>query len=227
MPNEDVGTAPVSNKRIFVYGAGGHGKVVADILLASGKAVVTGFVDDDPALQGAQVLGLPVVGNDDWLRAQAHAGPIAVALGIGANQARRKVAESCQAAGIEILTPIHPAATVARSVKLGRGTVVMAEAVLNADARVGLGVIVNTGAVVEHDVVIGDYAHLSPNSAMGGASSMGELSHLGLGASVLPGIKIGSGATVGAGAVVTRNVPNRVVVVGVPARLLQKGAPAT
>jgi sugar O-acyltransferase (sialic acid O-acetyltransferase NeuD family) len=205
---------------IFVYGAGGHGKVVADILLA-GNTNVSGFVDDSPALKGTQVLGLPVLGNGAWLEEKARAGPLAIALGIGANQARCAVAKRCESAGIEILVAIHPAAFVSPSARLGKGTVVMANAAINAEALLGLGVIVNTGAVVEHDVIIGDYAHVSPNSTMGGAAGLGTMSQLGIGATILPGIKVGEGTMVGAGAVVIRDLPSGIVVAGVPAKPLK------
>ena len=139
---------------------------------------------------------------------------VAIALGVGESRGRQLLAERCFAWGIEILTLVHPDATVSRAAELGQGTVVTAGAVINPDARVGAGVIVNTLAVVEHDVEIGDYAHVAPNAAMGGA-----FSHLGLGAVVLEGISIGSHTIVGAGAVVVGNLPDRVVAIGVPARI--------
>lgn len=205
-------------RRIYVYGAGGHGKVVADLLLAAGLPVA-GFVDDCPFQKGSTVLSLPIAGTGEWLRAQENKEAMAVALGIGDNLARQAVAERCRSWGFEIATAIHPRATVSSSAQMGAGTVVMGGAVINADARLGLGVIVNTGAVVEHDCLVGDYAHLSPNAALGGAARLGPLSHVGLGAVVLPGVAVGSESVIGAGAVVVRNVPDRVVATGVPARV--------
>lgn len=207
---------------IYVYGAGGHGKVVADILLSAGEGGVAGFVDDDERRWGSEVLGLPVRGGGEWLRREATNAPLSVALGIGENAVRQSVAGRCRALGLELITPIHPSATVARSAHLGAGTVVMAGARINPDAFVGEGVIVNTGAVVEHDTFVGDYAHLSPNAAMGGAARLGARAHLGLGAVVLPGVEVGSGAVIGAGAVVARNVPEGVVAFGVPARVRRR-----
>ncbi len=206
---------------IYVYGASGHGKVVADILLAA-KLPVKGFIDDDPARQGGKLLGLPVAGEGDWLRRKAKSTGIGVALGIGDNHARRAVAERCLGWGLRLVTAIHPAAAVARSARLGPGTVVMAGAAINPDARLGAGVIVNTGAVVEHDCIVGDYAHLSPNAALGGAAQVGNFAHLGLGAVVLPGIGVGSETIVGAGAVVVRQIPDGVIAVGVPARVQRR-----
>lgn len=203
---------------IYVYGAGGHGKVVADIMLASGATVV-GFIDDTYTI-GTIVLGLPVLGNGAWLIEQTC--PKLVALGIGDNAARKKVAERCLAAGLELLVAVHSSAVVARSVQLGAGTVVMANAVINPDARLGLGVIVNSAAVVEHDVVIGDYSHISPQSAMGGEARIGLLSQLGIGATILPRVSVGSSVIIGAGAVVLHDVPDGHVVAGVPARPLKR-----
>jgi sugar O-acyltransferase (sialic acid O-acetyltransferase NeuD family) len=209
----------VKSRRILVYGAGGHGKVVADIFICRGEGEFAGFVDDREHLWGNKVIGLPVLGNGEWLREEALHLRIAVAFGIGDNRSRQLLADRCSQCGIEILTLIHPAATVSPSAQLGRGTVVMAGAIVNPDARVGAGVIVNTGSVVEHDVEIGDYAHVAPNSTMGGASRLGACSHLGLGAAVLQGIHIGVHTMVGAGAVVVENLPDRVVAMGVPARI--------
>lgn len=205
--------------RTFVYGASGHGKVVLDILLASG-AIVDGFIDDGRA-PGTLVLGLAVAGGGDWLTAEAQKGDVAIALGIGDNAARRRVFERCRAAGASFVTAIHPRATVARSAHIGEGTVLMAGAVVNPDAVVGIGAIVNTGAVIEHDCVMGDFSHVSPNAALGGAARVGELTHVGLCASVLPCTSVGKRSIVGAGAVVARDLPDDVVAVGVPARVLK------
>jgi len=206
---------------VFVYGAGGHGKVVADILLAGGHHEIRGFVDDNESLFGSTLMGLQVVGGAEQLRSEASA-KVGVALGIGDNRARQKLAGLCRSLGVEIVTAIHPSATVSRSANLQQGTVVMAEAVINPCAELGFGVIVNSGAVIEHDVLIGDYAHVSPNAVMGGESRLGTLSHLGLGAVILPRVAVGSGTVIGAGAVVTRDIPDNIIAVGVPARVRRK-----
>jgi sugar O-acyltransferase (sialic acid O-acetyltransferase NeuD family) len=203
---------------VVIYGCGGHGKVVADILLAAGRAVL-GFLDDGrPA--GNKVLGLPVLGDIGWIKGRE----VAVALGVGDNAQRRKLAERLESAGVTLISAVHPTAAVAASVRVEPGVVVMANAVVNAEARLGKGAIVNSGAVVEHDCDVGAFAHLSPNSALGGAARVGDGAHLGLGAMVLPGLSVGANAVVGAGAVVIHPVEPFHIAVGVPARSLNKRA---
>jgi sugar O-acyltransferase (sialic acid O-acetyltransferase NeuD family) len=202
----------MSDRPLVVIGAGGHGKVVADALMAAGERVA-GFIDDaKPA--GTNVLGLPVLGGTDWL----HEHRPRVALGIGNNQARATAAEACDRAGCALVTVVHPRAVVAPSAVVEAGTVVMALAVVNADARIGRGVILNTSCIVEHDCVVGDFAHVSPGSAMGGGCRVGALAQLGIGATMRPYTAIGERSLVGAGAVVVAEIPADTVVKGVPAR---------
>lgn len=207
-------------QRVVVYGAGGHGKVVADAARSVRRYEVIGFIDDDPAKAGAIVVGLPVLGGGDWLRAEAVRTPIGVALGIGPNAARRTVAERCEAWGGDLIVVVHRRAVVARSARLAAGVVVMAGAIVNPDAVLGRGAIVNTGAVVEHDLIVGEWAHISPNATTGGEARIGAFAHIGLGATVLPGVTVGDRAIVGGGAVVIRDVPEGATVAGVPARAL-------
>ncbi len=202
-------------ERVVVYGASGHGKVVADIVTARGD-VLLGFVDDDETMASRVVGGVPVLGSGEW--AVAHRETVRVALGIGANRARRRVGERLLASGVTLHSAIHPRATVAGSARVGDGTVIMAGAVVNADAILGSGVIVNSNATIEHDNVIGDWAHVSPGAALGGNVVLGEESHVGLGAVVLPGVRVGRFCTVGAAAAVARDVADGVVTMGVPAR---------
>ncbi len=124
--------------RIFVYGAGGHGKVVADILISKKEKRFAGFVDDRDQLTGTEVVGYPVLGNGNWLHKQTTKHAVAVVLGVGNNCNRRQLAERCAGWGVQILTAIHRAAVVASSAELGRGTVVMGGAVINSDAMLGL-----------------------------------------------------------------------------------------
>ena len=208
-----------------MYGAGGHGKVVADLLVSRGEKEFAGFVDDREELWGAKVMGFAVLGSGEWLQWEAGSARIAIALGVGDNTSRHRIAESCAYWGAEILTVVHPRAAVSRAARVGRGSVVMANAIVNVDAVVGGGVIVNSGAVVEHDVEVGEYAHVAPNAAMGGGSSLGAFSHLGIGASVLPCVHIGARSVVGAGAVVVRNLPDEVVAIGIPARIHRQDRP--
>lgn len=199
---------------IHVYGSGGHGKVVADAAMAAGFDV-RGFIDDGREPSQAGPLGLPVMGDGVWLEQQSGA---RVALGIGNNRMRHAVAERLLAAGLKLVTVIHPRATVAGSATLAEGTVVFAGAVVNPDAAIGRGAIINTSAIVEHDCVVGAFAHVAPNAAMGGGSHLEARAWLGIGATLIHGGVVGGDSIIGAGAAVVRNIPAGVVAVGVPAR---------
>ncbi len=199
---------------VVVFGASGHGKVVCEILTASG-VVVLGFVDDEPSRTGTTLLGLPVLGTSAWLEGKQAE----VALGVGDNLARERVVERIIRAGGTLRTAIHPHASVSPSAIVGDGTAVMARAVINADASLGRAVIVNTAAVIEHDVVVGDFAHVSPNATMGGGARLGRSSQLGIGGTMLPRVCVGDMTIVGGGAVVPRDLPANVIAMGVPARV--------
>lgn len=207
----------------IIYGASGHGKVVADILQACGTEI-EGFIDDDP-LKSGEMFGLRILGDAKYLVERAGRGPISVALGIGDNLARSVVAERCVTVDARLLTAVHPSATVAASAKIAPGVVIMAHAVVNADAVIERGAIINTGAIVEHDCRVGNFAHLSPKVAIGGHVEIGDLSWLGIGVAVIPKVKVGTGSIVGAGATVLTDVENWVVAIGTPARILRKLEP--
>ena len=205
---------------ILIYGAGGHGKVVADIAQLMGYELA-GFIDDDDARAGQVFYGAPVLAWSALRGDKAHTAEVALAL--GDNGVRAQVQARLREDRFTVATLIHPHATIAATARIGEGTTIMAGAVVNPDAVVGEGAILNTGCVVEHDCILGNHVHLSPGVALGGGVQIGARTHLGLGAVALPQIKIGHDVTVGAGAVAHRNVPDGVTVVGVPARVVRKG----
>jgi sugar O-acyltransferase (sialic acid O-acetyltransferase NeuD family) len=205
----------------IVYGARGHGRVVADTLLAL-RANVIAFVDDDAKLRDTVQLGVEVR-DFDWLRAHNTDG-LLVALAVGDNVVRRDLFEKCTRVGLSLGTVVHERAVVSSYASVARGTVILAGAVVNANASVGEGAIVNTGAIVEHDVIVGPFAHVSPNAVLAGGARLGELSHLGAGAVVRDDTCVGSRTTIGAGAVVTKHIGDGVVAFGVPARVRREAS---
>jgi sugar O-acyltransferase (sialic acid O-acetyltransferase NeuD family) len=216
MPSSPLAT--VSERRVVVYGAGGHARVVADVATCLGHDVI-GLVDDllpPGSLRGEYA----VLGSSAWLRGKA--GELAVALGIGDNKIREETFLECLRAGVACPAFVHPAATVAASARLSDGCIVMAGAIINPGAALDPGVIVNSGSVVEHDCQVGRFAHISPNATLTGAARLGAFAHLGAGATVLPGIEIGENSIIGAGAVVVTAVPAGVVAFGVPARVVRE-----
>ncbi len=200
---------------ILVLGAGGHGKVVADILCCQGKPVV-GFLDDDATLWGTTRLGLPILGA---IVTYADHAPGGLILGVGNTAARTEIV---QRLGARVSTlwcnAIHPRATVARSARLGRGVAVMAGAIVNPEAVLGDHSVVNTGATVDHECMLGDFAHVGPGAHLAGGIRVGREAFIGIGASVMPNLSIGDRAIVGAGSVVIADVPCGVIVKGIPAR---------
>lgn len=206
-------------QKVVVVGAGGHGKVVADILkLTLKQGSILGFIDDNETARGSTVAGLPVLGGISELLELSRANPAIVAvIAIGDNAVRQKKAEEMGELGIGFTKAIHPGAVVAPGVTIGEGTVIMAGAVINTDTVIGRHVIINTSSSVDHDCVIKDFVHISPGSHLGGGVLVGEGAQVGIGAVALPYRRVGEGALVGAGAVVVKDIPPGVVAKGIPA----------
>lgn len=192
---------------MYLYGASGHGRVIKEIIEASG-GVVRAFIDDNMAVD--RVADLEVLHSATGLH------PLIVS--IGSNAARRRVAERT---GGPFGMAVHPAAVVSPSARIGEGTVVMAGAVINAGAVVGRHCIVNTGASIDHDCVVADFCHIAPHAALCGGVHVGEETLIGVGASVIPCINIGRRCTVGAGATVINHIKDDMTVVGTPAKCLK------
>ena len=203
---------------VVIIGAGGHGRVMADVVRCQGGCEVAGFLDDALELQGTtSPVGVPIIGRtalDDI--AGCGAGSFIVA--IGSNRIRAMLFERCLDAGLTPWLAVHPSAVIAQSAEIDDGTQVVAQVVVNPGARVGRNVILNTACTIDHDCTVADHAFIAPGVNLGGEVTVGERAFVGIGASVLPGITIGAGATVGGGAVVIADVPPAATVVGVPAR---------
>jgi sugar O-acyltransferase (sialic acid O-acetyltransferase NeuD family) len=211
--------------KVVGLGAGGHAKVILDILSFYDQFEVVGLTNADPATVGRSVLGVPILGGDDILprlRAEGVSGAFVGVGSVGDCRLRRKLFDLASSLGFEMIQVIHPDATVARSARMGQGDVVMAGAVLNPDTLLGDNVIVNTAAHVDHDCVLGDHVHVAPGAHLSGGVVVETCAHIGIGATIIQGIRIGAGALVGAGTVVLRDVPPNVTVFGVPARLIER-----
>jgi UDP-perosamine 4-acetyltransferase len=211
---------PSSGKKLFVVGGGGHAKVVIDVARSAGWVVVAAF---DPQSRIA-ILGVPVLGSDDAIAGFIRdTGVRNAVIAIGDNRLRRQLAEKVRSLGCTTPAIVHERAWISSTAEIALGVVVMAGAVVNADARVGEDTIINTMAVIEHDCVLGLAVHAAPRSVMGGTCTFGDGTLFGIGATSRPGIKIGRYAVIGAGSVVVSNIRSGVTVAGNPAKeLVQK-----
>lgn len=206
------------NFPVYILGAGGHGRVVLELIRSLGYDVV-GFTDPDRELWGKEIQGIPVIGGDDEIFKKPTKG-VALAMGMGGvgdNSPRMKLYQSLSSRGFVFPCFSHPSAMVSESARLGNGTVVMAGAVVQAGCLLGENVIINTGALVDHDCRIEDHAHIAPGAVLSGGVSIGCGAHIGAGAVVIQGIRIGERALVAAGAVVVKDVKQGSMVMGVPA----------
>ncbi len=198
--------------RLVIIGAGGHGKVIADIALKNGYKDIS-FLDDNAK---GECLSFPIIGTSEKLT-NLNDGKTDFIIAVGDNSIRQKIAEKYDVNWVSL---IHTSAIIATNVEIGKGTVVMAGAIINPDAQIGEHCIINTGAIIEHDNVIENYVHISPNAALGGTVAVGESTHIGIGATVKNNIKICGDSIIGAGAVVVKNLDEVGVYVGVPSKKL-------
>lgn len=195
-----------------VYGASGHAKVIIGIL-KSRKLKIHHIIDDNKLI--TKIFNYPVVHEVDSQTIKKK-----TIISIGNNKMRKRVANKLDSAIYQAVS--HTSAIIDATVQMGDGTVVMANAAINADAIIGRHCIINTAAVVEHDCILEDFVHISPNAVLAGGVVVGEGTHVGIGAAIIPGISIGEWSTIGAGAVIIEDVPAFSTVVGNPGKVLNR-----
>ena len=208
-----------SKTRALILGAGGHGRVVLDILLQTRAVDVVGFLDSNDDIHGRRVDGVPVLGAINAVSDFCHEHQIDGAIvAIGDNGVRRGLARQLQQLGIPLVSAIHPSATIAHNATLGRNVVVAAGAVVCANCQIGDSVILNTGCIIDHQTMIGEGTHICPGVRIAGRVKVEPGVFIGIGATIVPQVTLGCEAIIGAGAVVLEDVLSMATVVGMPAR---------
>jgi len=211
---------------LVILGAGGGSKsihwLVETINSARNTWNILGFIDEDPALHGTSLCGLPVLGGFEWF--DDHR-PLLVH-GVGYPRVRRRFARMARERGLDFALAIAPEVRFSRFVTFGAGCVVCTGSVLTSHVSVGDHCLINLNCTIGHDTVMEDYVVLAPGVHLSGASHLEEGVEIGAGAVVLPGKRIGRNAVIGAGAVVTTDIPANSVAVGVPAKVIKSAAAA-
>lgn len=197
---------------VVIIGASGHGKVVADIVNECGDQVL-GFLDDSPKLDKT-FIGIPLLGPiKDYIKYSEAMFVVA----IGNAEIREKIVDKLNE--VRWYTAIHPKAVISTlDTKIGEGTVIMANVVVNVGAKIGKHCIINTGAVVEHDNLIDDFVHISVGAKTAGTVTIGKKTWIGIGASISNNLTVCQNCMIGAGAVIVKDIYEPGVYVGIPAK---------
>jgi len=194
---------------MYLYGASGHGKVIAEIA-EENNLVIEAFIDQDKSKK--KLLDYHII----------HEVPnrnIDVLVSIGNNFIRKSVVNLYQQ--LNYVKLFHPKSIISKRVRIEEGTVVMAGATINSEVVIGKHCIINTNASIDHDCIFDDFVHISPNVSIAGNVEIGEGTHIGIGSSIIQGIKIGKWCIIGAGAVIIRDIPDGATVVGNPGKVIR------
>jgi len=204
-------------KDIFVYGTGGHARVLADLIKSLSGYKLCGFITQEDTPSG-QLLGVPLISEKSF---QIKEGT-ALALGIGDNAARAEVYTKIKNVVPNAFFPslIHKSAIIAPDAKIEEGAVCMAGSIVQSGSHLGIQCLVNTGAQVDHDAKVGKFSSVGPKAALGGNVSIGDYSSIGMGALVKHGIKIGSDCVIGMGSVVVKDIDSNAMAYGTPCKVI-------
>ncbi len=211
--------------RVLILGAGGHAKVIADLVADIPDIQLSGFWSlDTKKVDGFEYA--PVYPEHLHSLSDLKANNLVTHFIVGVGKlkggtcVRNRLFRQGQEAGLETYSVISNQCSISSHTIVGSGTVIMPGCVINAGSTIGANCIINTGALIDHDCAIGDGSHIAPGATLSGNVRVGRDSHIGLGASVVQGLTIGDNATIGAGAVVTKNQADGVLAIGVPARVV-------
>jgi acetyltransferase EpsM len=207
-------------RSLLILGTRSFAAEVADLASDIAGVTLAGFVENlDRERAGTELEGLPV----HWIDEVAGMAASHVAVCALSTTHRRRFVEQAAALGLRFTTLVHPTARVSRTAHVEEGAIVNAGALIAAHARIGRHAIVNRGALVGHHTSVGEYVTLGPGANIGGCCTLGDQTYVGIGAIVLDQLTVGRHSIVGAGAVVTREVGDRVQVLGMPAKVTREG----
>lgn len=201
-------------KDLIIIGAGGHGRVIADIAQKLGVYETISFLDDGDA---KETMGLPIAGKTSDIEKYVKTADIFVA--IGNSKVRGDFIERLLAMGANVPTLIHPSAIIGVCVEIGVGTAIMAGAVINPCSKLGKGVILNTCSSIDHDCIVGDYCHIAVGVHVAGTVTLGDKVWLGAGTTIKNNVSICADCIIGAGAVVVKDITESGTYIGVPAKI--------
>ncbi len=212
------------NAGILIYGAGGHAKAVMEMVQAMRAFPIAGIIDDNSALTGSSVFGIPVLGTRDLLPDLAARGIHLAANGVGGIiniNIRIKIFDLLAESGFSFPILKHPRAMVENSAQIADGVQIFANAYVGSDAILHEKCMINTGAIVSHDCEIGAYTHIAPGAMLAGHVQIGARALIGMGVTTMIGLRVGDDARVGNGAVLLADVPAKGIV---PAGKVWNGA---
>lgn len=205
---------PFDPTALIIYGGGGHGKSLIDLVRMLGSYRIVGVIDDALPL-GTNIMGVPVLGGADKLD-ELYKNGVRLAVnavgGIGNVNIRLKIFDRLAAAGFACPTIVHPSAVVEPSATLAAGIQVMPHAYIGSEAVIGYGAIINTGAIVSHECRVGDFVNLAPGSILAGQVQVGTAALVGMGVTVNLQVKIGRQARIGNSAIIKQDVPDNGIV---------------
>jgi len=205
-------------KRLAILGAGGHGKVVAEVALSASWDYVEFYDDAFPAK--TSIDDFLIQGGFDSLikHADIYDG---FHVAIGDNRTRLKILNQLLDLDLSCPKIIAPTAVISSTAKLGAGISIMDNVVINAKTIVDVGVILNTSCTVDHDCTIAAGVHISPGAHLAGDVSVGICSTVGIGSAIIQGKVIGNDSIIGAGSAVISNIPNNVTALGIPSKIIK------
>ena len=206
---------------IIIVGAGGHAKVIIDIIEEQGQYDIIGISDLQMGV-GEEFAGYPILGGDEVLKFYFNKGVRNAANGVGGyrdNVNRTKVFKAVKEIGFDFPPVIHPSAVISKSSNIGDGCVIFPGVSINSAVDVGANVIIATNASIDHDTRVGDHVLISAGVTLGADIFIEEGTLFALGSKVISGVCISRDIVVGAGAVVTNSLKERGVYLGCPARI--------
>ena len=205
-------------KEVIILGAGGHSKVVIDMLRKDKQYSIMGIIDTS---KEKEFMGFPILGDDTHLEKLFQEGVRYAFVAVGSNKVRKKLSDQLKSIGYILIKVVSENAILSEYSQIGSGSVIMPGAIINACATIGDGCIINTGATVDHDTFIGEYTHIAPGTHISGSSKIGKSCFLGVGTNVVDSISIGDNVMVGAGSTVIRDLKSDCTVVGTPAKVIK------
>lgn len=214
----------LKTEKIIIVGAGGHARVICDILHHHiyKNIEVVAFIDNVVPTEKEEIMGLPVLGDHSLIPEMIDNEEIkGFIVGVGDNRLRTQYFSDLKNFGLEPINAVHSTAHIASDAKIGAGIVIGAGAIIATESKIEDNSIINTGVIVEHEDVIEKNVHIAPGSIIAGRVKIEEGTFIGAGSIVKDYCTIGKKVIVGAGSVVIENLPDNVVVVGVPAKIIK------